>query len=205
MALRCISYFRRSILWLDEAATARNIVERSLSDLITVPLDYGQAAPKGFLVLEWLITRMFGTSDLAFRFVPFASSIVSLFLFAAIARRLLTPSGAFAALLFFSVGYWFLVYAADTHPYGLDLALALGTLLLTIDLRRLGYPPGRVWALAAYGAIAVWFSNGALLAGFGLGVALGAIAWRERGSRNALECSGPIAALWESARRAPSG
>src|SRR6476620_8340206 len=74
IALRCISYFRRSILWLDEAATARNIVERSLSDLLTVPLDYGQAAPKGFLLLEWLVTRMFGTSDLAFRLVPFASS-----------------------------------------------------------------------------------------------------------------------------------
>src|SRR5678816_1942147 len=78
-ALRCVSYVRRDILWLDEAATARNIVERSLSDLLTVPLDYGQAAPKGFLLLEWLVTRLFGTSDLAFRFVPFASGIASLF------------------------------------------------------------------------------------------------------------------------------
>jgi len=195
-ALRCVSYVRRDILWLDEAATARNIVERSLSELLTVPLDYGQAAPKGFLLLEWLITRVFGTSDLAFRFVPFASSIVSLFLFAAIARRLLTPSGMLAALLFFSVGYWFLVYASDLHPYGLDLALSLAALLLTIDLRRLGLPRKRVWATAAFGAIAVWFSNGALLTEFGVGVALGAIAWREHGWQTALERLWPIAALW---------
>jgi hypothetical protein len=196
VALRCISYARRSILWLDEAATARNVVERSVAELLTVPLDYGQAAPKGFLVLEWVVTRVFGPSDLAFRFVPFASSIASLFLFAAIARRLLAPLGALAALLFFSVGYWFLVYAADTHPYGLDLALSLAALLLTIDLRRLGYPRRRVWALAAFGAGAVWFSNGALLAEFGLGVALGAIAWRERGWRTALSDLWPVAALW---------
>ncbi len=200
--LGCISYVRRDILWLDEAATARNVIERSLAELLTVPLDYGQAAPKGFLLLEWFVTRAFGTSDLAFRFVPFASGIVSLFLFAAIARRLLTPLGALAALLFFSVGYWFLVYAADTHPYGLDLALSLAALLLTIDLRRLGYPRRRVWAAATFGALAVWFSNGALIAEFGLGLALGAIAWRERGWRRALADLWPIAVLWGSSAAA---
>jgi len=196
VALRCVSYLRRDILWLDEAATARNVVERSLAELLTVPLDYGQSAPKGFLLLEWLVTRVFGTSDLAFRFIPFASGIAGLLIFAAIARRLLTPLGALAALLFFSVGYWFLVYAADTHPYGLDLALSLAALLLTIDLHRLGYPRRRVWATAAFGALAVWFSNGALLAEFGLGAALGAIAWRDRGLRTALRDLWPIAALW---------
>jgi len=197
VVLRCISYTRRSILWLDEAATAQNIVERSLSQLLTIPLDYGQAAPKGFLLLEWLITRAFGTSDLAFRFVPFVSGIVSLFLFAAIARRLLTPSGALAALLFFSVGYWFLVYSADAHAYELDLALSLAALLLCIDLRRRAYPTRRVWAVGVFGAVAVWFSNGALIALFGLGAALGAIAWRERGWRTALRELWPIAAMWD--------
>jgi len=196
VVLRCISYGRRSILWTDEAALAHNVVQRSLSQLLTVPLDYGQAAPKGFLLLEWLITRTFGTSDLAFRFVPFVSGIVSLFVFAAIARRLLTPSGALAALLFFAVGYWFLIYSSETHPYGVDLALSLAALLLVLDLRRLAYPARRVWAAGAFGAVAVWFSNGALVALFGLGTALGAIAWRERGWRTALRELWPIAAMW---------
>ena len=81
VALRFVAYIERSTLWTDEAALARNILERSLRDLLLVPLDYGQASPKGFLVLEWLVTRTFGTSDLAFRFVPFASGIASLVLF----------------------------------------------------------------------------------------------------------------------------
>ena len=196
VVLRCISYARRSVLWTDEAAMARNVVERSLSQLLTVPLDYGQTAPKGFLLLEWLVTRACGTSDLAFRFVPFVSGIVSLFLFAAIARRLLTPSGTLAALLFFAAGYWFLVYSSDTHPYGLDLALSLAALLVCIDLRRLGYPVRRVWGAAVFGAVAVWFSHGALIAVFGLGIALGAIAWRERGWRTAIRELWPVAAMW---------
>jgi len=196
VVLRCIGYVRRSVLWTDESAMAHNVMERSLSALLTVPLDYGQTAPKGFLLLEWLFTRVFGTSDLAFRFVPFVSGIVSLFLFAAIARRLLTPSGALAAVLFFAVGYWFLVYSAETHPYGLSLALSLAALLVCIDLRRFGYPGRRVWAAGVFGAVAVWFADGTLIALFGLGIALGAIAWRERGWRTTVRELWPIAALW---------
>ena len=100
-----MAYLRRDVLWLDEAATAQNILERSLSQLLTVPLDYGQAAPKGFLLLEWVVSRTFGTSDLALRLLPFVAGIASLFIFAGLARRLLNRAGALAALLCFAVGY----------------------------------------------------------------------------------------------------
>ena len=196
IALRGIGYFRRDILWLDEAATARNIMERSLADLLVVPLDYGQAAPKGFLFLEWLVVQAFGTSELAFRFVPFASGVASMFLFRAVARRLLPPAGALAAVLFFAVGYWFIVYSTDLHPYGLDLALSLAALALAIDLRRAGFPRPRVWAFAAFGAAAVWFSNGAVLTLFGLGAALGVLALEEHGARNSVGRLWPIAVCW---------
>lgn len=196
VALRVIAYTRRSILWLDEAATARNIVERSLIDLLTVPLDYGQAAPKGFLFLGWLAMRVFGTSELAFRLVPFLAGTASVFLFYAVARRLLTPVGTLIALLFFSVGYWFIAYASDLHPYALDLALSLGTMVLALDLHRLGYPRARVFAAAAFGAVAVWFSNGVVLTLFGLGAALGAVAWKERGLAATVRALWPIALCW---------
>jgi hypothetical protein len=196
IALRVVAYVQRSSLWLDEAALARNVTERSLRDLLVVPLDYGQGAPKGFLFLEWLVTRVLGTGELGFRFVPFASGLASLFLFLAIARRLLTRVGALAALLFFAVGYPFIVYSSDAHPYGLDLALSLAALLLAIDLRRLGYPARRVLALATFGAVAVWFSNAAVLTLFGLALALGIVAWRDRGLRAGMRTLWPIAAAW---------
>ena len=196
VALRLVAYARRDILWLDEAATARNIVERTLHALLAVPLDYAQAAPKGFLLLEWVASRTLGTSDLALRLLPFASSIASLFLFAAIARRLLAPAGALAAVLFFSVGYWFLVYSADVHPYGLDLALSLGALFLALELERTAFPTSRVWGTAVYGAAAVWFSNATVITLFALGIALGLVAVRTLGFRGALRALWPIAAAW---------
>jgi hypothetical protein len=196
IALRCIGYFRRDILWLDEAATARNIVERSLSQLLLVPLDYGQAAPKGFLLLEWLSMRLLGPNELAFRLVPFLSGVASVFLFRAVARRLLSPAAALAAVLFFGVGYWFVLYATDLHPYGLDLALSLAALVLALDVRRDGYPARQVWAIAAFGAVAVWLSNGVVLTLFGLGAALGVLAWRERGLEAAVRALAPIALGW---------
>jgi hypothetical protein len=196
VALRVVACLQRSALWRDEAALARNITERSLRDVLTVPLDYGQAAPKGFLLLEWATARALGMSDLAFRLVPLASGITSLFVFHAIARRVLTRAGALAAVLFFAVGYWFVVYSSDAHPYGLDLALSLAALLLAIDLRALGYPARRVVGIALFGALAVWFSNAAVLTLFGLGIALGAMSWRERGLVGAVRTLWPIAVAW---------
>src|SRR5215218_5809314 len=195
VALRLVAYSRRSVLWLDEVATTRNILERSLRDLLVVPLDYGQAAPKGFLLLEWLVVSSLGSSDLALRLVPFLASIASLLVVAAIARRLLSPAGALAAVLFFAVGYWPLAYTADVHPYGLDLALSLGALLLAIDVRRLGFTRERVWAFAAYGAVAVWFSNAAVLTLFGLGVALGGVSVRERGLMGTFQVVWPVGVI----------
>ncbi|HUQ82866.1 MAG TPA: hypothetical protein VM076_17070, partial [Gemmatimonadaceae bacterium] len=196
IVLRVVAYARRSTLWLDESAVARNIVERSFADLMLVPLDYGQAAPRGFLLLEWLSAKALGTSDLAFRLVPFLTGVASLFLFAAIARRLLSPAGALAALVFFVSGYWFLVYSSDLHPYGLDLALSLGAWLLVLQWRESGYARDGIWRVAVFGAVAVWFSNGTLLTLFGLGAALGAVMWRERGLGAAVRSLAPIAVAW---------
>lgn len=196
VVLRIIAYARRSTLWLDESAVAMNIVDRSFSDLMFVPLDYGQAAPRGFLLLEWLSARTLGTSDLAFRFLPFLSGIAALFLFAAVARRLLSPAGALGALVFFVTGYWFLVYSSDLHPYGFDLALSLAALLGVLRLRDSGYDRQHVWQLALFGAVAVWFSNATVLTLFGLGAALGVLLWRERGLRATVRGLAPIAVAW---------
>ena len=94
-----MAYVRRSVLWLDEAATARNILERSLQRPADVPLDYGQAAPKGFLLLEWLASAhpRRERPRAPARAVPRAASRACCSS-SRIARRLLSPAGALAAL-----------------------------------------------------------------------------------------------------------
>jgi hypothetical protein len=51
VAARCLQYFSRSSLWLDEAALALNLASRPFRELFT-PLDLAQVAPWGFLAIE---------------------------------------------------------------------------------------------------------------------------------------------------------
>jgi hypothetical protein len=196
VALRLIAWTGRSSLWLDEVAIALNVNGRSLWDLLSVPLDYGQAAPKGFLLAQWLITRVLGASDLAFRLLPFVAGVAALFLFRNIARRLLSEPGATVALLFFAVGFWFVDYSAEAKPYMLDVALSLLILGLTFDLRDSGYEPAQARKLALAGFISVWLSNGIVITLSGLGIALLVLATKERGARRAIAALWPIGVAW---------
>src|SRR5215217_4457409 len=152
IVLRLWAWWTRGTMWMDEIAIARNVQERTLAQLLFLPLDYMQAAPKGFLLLEWGVTRALGDSAIIFRLVPLAASLWSLWLFRDVARRLLTPAGALVALLFFAV----VVLA------GLGLALAAtvpAALGLRAGLRRLA-PLGLAWALAA--GMGTWVALGAM-------------------------------------------
>ena len=196
IALRLIAWTERSSLWLDEVAVALNVNGRSLGELLSVPLDYDQAAPKGFLLLQWTITHIFGTSDVAFRLLPFLAGVAALFIFRDIARRVLTETGALVALLFLAVGFWFVDYSAEAKPYMLDLALSLLVVARSLDWRASGYPRAKGWTLAFVGFVSVWLSNGAVITMMGVGIALAAVAVRERGARPAARALAPIAVAW---------
>ncbi|HSF46389.1 MAG TPA: hypothetical protein VLA58_10280, partial [Chitinophagaceae bacterium] len=89
VVLRCIHYFGRSSMWLDELASAFNISERSFYQLATESLDFNQVAPLGFLWLQKLATFIFGVNDHAFRFFPFVLSLMAIGLFLAICKEFL--------------------------------------------------------------------------------------------------------------------
>ena len=151
IALRLTAWSQRSSLWLDEVALALNVNGRSLWELLAVPLDYGQAAPRGFLLLQWCITNTVGRSDLAFRLLPCIAGVASLFLFRRVALRVLSATGAAVALLYFAFGFWFIFFSADAKPYGLDLTLSLLMLELSFDFRESSYDAAKRFPLAAAG------------------------------------------------------
>ena len=72
--LRLWQYLANTAIRLDEIAVARNIVDRSLWDLLVSPLAFDQAAPKGFLLVEKAAISLFGSSDYVLRFFPLVSS-----------------------------------------------------------------------------------------------------------------------------------
>src|ERR1700693_6175833 len=80
VAVRCIQYFSRSSLWLDEAAVAPNLANRALRGTVT-PLGLTQVAPWEFLAIEKALFLLFGRNELGLRLLPFVSSLLSLVLF----------------------------------------------------------------------------------------------------------------------------
>ena len=62
-------YLSNNSLWLDEAALARNVIDRAPLELLG-PLDYAQVAPPGFLLTEKFVVLLLGHSEWALRLFP---------------------------------------------------------------------------------------------------------------------------------------
>ena len=175
--LRVWQFTGGAALFVDEIALARNIAERGFSDLL-LPLDYGQVAPPAFLLVERALWSMVH-ADWSLRLVPFACSIASLFLFHAVARRVLRGVAVVLATVAFALGVPFVMYAAQVKPYSSDVAIALGLILLVLQILDDGHE-ARLPYIGLAGVVSVWFSQGAILVVAGLGAALAILVIRNR-------------------------
>lgn len=149
---RAVHLFADRSLWLDEAMLALNLSERSFAGL-TGPLDFNQAAPIGFLWAEKLAVALLGLDEIALRLWPYLAGVAALFVFAALTRRLLSAPAALFAVAAFALSTALVYYAAELKQYSFDV-------LFAVLLPALAVAPGtpRRGALAAAGAIGVWFS-----------------------------------------------
>jgi len=160
--LRLLQYLSNRSLWLDEAALARNILDRSAWRLVSTPLDYVQTAPPGFLLAEKLVTTLAGGSEYALRFIPLVLGLISLPLFLAVARRLLPPPATLVALAMFAFSGRLIYYASEVKQYGPDVTVALLLVWLVLIARERGFSPRLTAGLALAGAVAPWLSQPAL-------------------------------------------
>jgi hypothetical protein len=194
-ALRVWQYAARTSLTVDEAALARNIVDRPLRTLILEPLAFDQTAPSGFLVVEKAAVTLFGNNEYALRLFPLACSILSLVLLWRLANRLMEGPGVSAAIALMALPPGLIFYSCAVKQYSSDVAAALVVLLLAAGLRP-GVPTARqAWRAGVVGAVLVWFSQPAVLTLAGLGAALCALAMLER-NKAALRRVALVAALW---------
>ena len=199
--LRLAQYLANPALFLDEVAVARNILERSLGDLLATPLAYDQSAPKGFLLVEKLATNVFGPSDYVLRLFPLICSIGALFVFRGIAGRVLDGAGAPIALALFAAAMPFVAFSAQVKQYSGDIAVSVLLLFLAFQLGQRDLSRRRALWAGAVGAVAVWFSQSSVFVLIGLSFALLLIKWRrpvEAGSRD-LALLAPVLALWAGA------
>lgn len=197
VVLRAWQYLADTSLWFDELSVARNISERSLAELVRVPLAYQQVAPVGFIALTKVSTLLFGASDMALRLVPFLCGIIALFLFRRLAERTLDGVAVPVAVALFALGIPFIRYTAELKQYGLDVAVTLALTLQAVDLRARPPTARRCLVAGVTGLALVWFSQTAVfvMAGLGVALALGWLVDRAPSVRGPVAITVPIWAL----------
>lgn len=199
MALRLRQYLANRSLWLDECFLALNLRDRALVDLLD-PLDWGQGAPIGFLLMEKLSVFAFGSGELSLRLFPCCAGLVALPLFWLLARRCVKPGAVLLALALLSSTEFVVYYSSEVKQYSTDVLVAVILLLLGNGVRRevkVGGSGGGWGLLAGVGAFLIWFSHASV---FVLGSILVALALAFRGiDRRLLSRLALTAVLWGAA------
>jgi hypothetical protein len=194
VGLRLVQYLYNRSLTGDEAALALNIIDRSYSELLQ-PLDYQQAAPIGFLMLQHLVIDLLGTSEYALRLVPLLAGIGSLILIYYIARIILSRAGLLIALALFALYSDLVYYSAEAKQYSTDVLIALGLTGFGLYILQNRLTPVRALIYAGVGAVLIWFSHPVLFTLAGLGVTLLVTSWRANDRQWALTII-LIGAVW---------
>lgn len=163
LCLRLFHLFINRDLFHDEAALALNIRSKSFLEL-TAPLDFGQAAPIGFLWLEKLSYQLFAgiSPDFALRFPPFLMSILALLLFIKFSKQLFPPIWAVIAVAFFVFNEHIMHYSVEVKQYIFDVGIGLFLLkkgweiMSTISQNN---SSKKLFQFGILGAILLWFSQ----------------------------------------------
>ncbi|MCZ6793024.1 MAG: glycosyltransferase family 39 protein [Planctomycetota bacterium] len=179
--VRSTRYFLRFPLWSDESFLAIQFTERGYGEL-TGALDYRQVAPFLFLWVQLTGVKLFGFNEYSLRLLPFASGLLSLFLFVHVSRALLKGASLVLAVGIFAVAYPLVRYSAELKPYGSDVLVAMILLTLTVSWWKDGGRTRWLWALAAFVPLACGFSYPSVFLAGGIGLVTFFGLW-ESGSR----------------------
>lgn len=174
--IRLIHYAGRPSYWNDEAAIVMNIMRRSYVALLR-PLSYAQVAPPLFLWAERFIYHTFGPSEYAMRSLPLMLGLGSLFVFAAVAWRILPPAGALWAVGWFAFCDKLILPAYEVKQYSGDIFVGIALLMLACGGTRIGretlqaISPARFLVLCLAAAAGIWLSYPAAFLFGGISVA----------------------------------
>jgi hypothetical protein len=168
IALRSRQLFENAPLWLDELALANGVLGGTFAGLFDGPSDFGQVAPPGFLVLEWIVAHLFPGSDFALRVPAFLFSVGAIWLTWLAARALVGERTAWVPAAMVALASSAILMSAQVKPYAADAFFAslIIARLLAHDRERTRQS---LIALLVAGATAPLFSLGSVfvLAGAG--------------------------------------
>lgn len=163
IVLRAVVYLHNRPFWTDEAQLALNIRARSAVDLFG-KLDYCQAAPPGFLVVEKYLTTGLGEGELVLRFLPFVAGVCAVVIFAVFARQILGSRATALCVILFALSEALIRYSTEFKQYSVDVFFALLIWQTALPLLSSGVTERfRFNATALLAMIAPWFSFASIL------------------------------------------
>ncbi|OGC43715.1 hypothetical protein A2Y85_00195 [candidate division WOR-3 bacterium RBG_13_43_14] len=167
--LRVVQFLYRRSLTEGEAPLAMNIIERSFNGL-TKTLDYNQAAPIGFLMVEKLFTLMLGTGEIALRLFPLIAGIAALYLFYRLVKQTTDDTAVVFAMILFAVCDHIIYFTSEVKPYSTDVALTLIITLLGYSIIKSKSSVNLKYLLifSFIAAISFWFSFPAVFIWLGI-------------------------------------
>ncbi len=182
LAIRIVRYLVRFPLWPDESFLAANFISSGYLDLLGA-LGYHQVAPLLFIWVELLVVKLLGFSEYSLRLFPFLGSLVSLFLFYHLCRRLLKGAPLLLAVAIFAVAYYPIRHGAEVKPYAIDLLVSLVLLTLAVEWWRAPSRSYWLWWLAAGVLFAIGLSFPAVFIAGGISVGLEGTVFKSRSRR----------------------
>jgi len=156
--LRILQYARNRSLWVDECSLALNIISRSFSQLLD-PLDYNQAAPIGFLMVQRLMVGWLGDSEYTLRLIPFIAGLGSLIFFYKMAKQFMDRGAVMIAVSLFAISIELIYYSSEMKQYSLDVFFTILFCWLTLKAQATNFSSRTLFVLAVLGFCAMWFSH----------------------------------------------
>lgn len=154
---RVRQYFSGRSLWVDEASLAVNIVNRTFSEL-TLPLDFDQGAPLGFLFIEKLLILIFGNYDYILRLFPLFSGLVALYFMYKLADKHFGKFGMIA-ILFFLFSDSMIYYSSELKQYASDVMISLLLIYFSLQCFTQESRSRDIFVVGAVGIMAIWVSH----------------------------------------------
>ena len=131
--LRLDAYLINNSFFTDEVLLFANIFSKNYLELIQ-PLQYFQSAPWLFLILNKFVVNHVGINELCLRFIPFLSSIISLFLFYKLTTLVFKNKfSQYIALFTFCINYQLLFYTQAFKQYSSDVLIIVLFLYLALE------------------------------------------------------------------------
>ena len=169
---RLFHFFDNRSMFINGIYLSSSLVRMNFLELATLPLDYEQKAPIGYLWMVKLTVLLFGKSEMVLRIFPLLCGIAAVFVFLPVCRYFLKPVGVVIAMGIMTLAPPLIYHTVEEKQYITELLATILVLYLYIRYHKKSTISDLVmWGF--WGAVIVWFSYSSIFILAGMAFAIG--------------------------------